>query len=174
MLIVAVLGLFFNIIQMKILDHDHGHGHGHGHGHSHEHDHDHEHGHDNEHDHDHGAHDHGAHAVHSINDDKKELLESLIPKSTPAPKTPGTPHQNINVTSAYLHVLGDLLMSVGVIIAAIVINIRPDWTIVDPLCTYLFSVIIMMTSVPVFRDCIMVLMEATPGNIDVDQLENDI
>jgi len=65
-------------------------------------------------------------------------------------------------------------MSVGVIIAAIVINIRPDWTIVDPLCTYLFSVIIMMTSVPVFRDCIMVLMEATPGNIDVDQLENDI
>ncbi len=33
MLIVAILGLFFNIIQMKILDHDHDHGHGHGHGH---------------------------------------------------------------------------------------------------------------------------------------------
>jgi zinc transporter 2 len=33
MLIVAIMGLFFNIIQMKILDHDHDHGHGHGHGH---------------------------------------------------------------------------------------------------------------------------------------------
>lgn len=65
-------------------------------------------------------------------------------------------------------------MSVGVIIAAIVINIWPNWTIVDPLCTYLFSIIIMGTSIPVFKDCILVLMEATPSNIDVDQLEQDI
>lgn len=37
MLIVSILGLFFNIIQMKILDHDHGHGHGHSHEHGHGH-----------------------------------------------------------------------------------------------------------------------------------------
>ena len=90
------------------------------------------------------------------------------------PKTPGTPHQNINVTSAYLHVLGDLLMSVGVIIAAVVIFIKPEWTIADPICTFLFSVIIMFTSVPVFKDCIMVLMEGTPPDVDVEKLENDI
>jgi zinc transporter 2 len=65
-------------------------------------------------------------------------------------------------------------MSVGVIIAAVVINIKPSWTLADPLCTYLFSVIIMCTSIPVFKDCILVLMEGTPGDIDIEQLETDI
>mmetsp|Transcript_24399 Transcript_24399/g.32662 ORF Transcript_24399/g.32662 Transcript_24399/m.32662 type:complete len:151 (-) Transcript_24399:761-1213(-) len=73
MLIVAVMGLIFNLIQMKILHsgdghyhlggehehdhdhghhhHDHGHSHGHGHGHSHGHDHGHAHGHGHGHDH---------------------------------------------------------------------------------------------------------------------------
>jgi Co/Zn/Cd efflux system component len=41
-------------------------------------------------------------------------------------------------------------MSVGVIIAAVIINIKPTWTLADPLCTYLFSVIIACTSIPVF------------------------
>ena len=104
-------------------------------------------------------------------ENRDDLRESLLPKK---PKTPMTPHQNINVTSAYLHVLGDLLMSIGVIIAAIIINYNPAWTIADPICTYVFSVVIMCTSVPVFKDCIMVLMEATPDEVDVEKLENDI
>lgn len=65
-------------------------------------------------------------------------------------------------------------MSVGVIIAAVIIYIEPSLTIVDPICTFLFSVIILGTSVPVFKDCIMVLMEATPSNIDIEKLENEI
>jgi cation diffusion facilitator family transporter len=76
--------------------------------------------------------------------------------------------ENINVTSAYLHVLGDMLMSVGVVIASIIIYINKDWKIVDPLCTYLFSVIICFTTIPVFKECIYVLLEATPENIDVE------
>lgn len=65
-------------------------------------------------------------------------------------------------------------MSVGVIIAAIVINVNPEWTIADPICTFVFSVVILFTSIPVFKDCIMVLMEATPDEIDVEKLESDI
>lgn len=65
-------------------------------------------------------------------------------------------------------------MSVGVIIAAILININETWTLADPLCTYLFSVIILFTSIPVFKDCAMVLMEATPAEIDGEKLETEI
>lgn len=78
------------------------------------------------------------------------------------------------MTSAYLHVLGDLLMSVGVIIAAVLININPDWILADPLCTYLFSVIIAFTSIPVFKDCMMVIMEASPDEIDMEKLEREL
>lgn len=65
-------------------------------------------------------------------------------------------------------------MSVGVIIAAVFIFFQPTWTIADPICTYVFSVIISFTSVPVFKDCIMVLMEGTPADVDIEKLENDI
>jgi len=65
-------------------------------------------------------------------------------------------------------------MSVGVIIAAVVINIKPTWTLADPLCTYLFSVIIACTSIPVFSDCMKVIMEASPDDVDLEELENDI
>lgn len=67
-----------------------------------------------------------------------------------------------------------MLMSVGVIIASVIIYLKPDWQIADPLCTYLFSIIICFTTVPVFRECIYVLLEAVPTGIDIDQLEEDI
>ena len=90
------------------------------------------------------------------------------------PSKPQEQASNINITSAYLHVLGDLLMSVGVIIAAVIINIKPEWTLADPLCTYLFSVIIACTSIPVFKDCMMVIMEASPDEIDLEKLEREL
>lgn len=102
--------------------------------HDHHHDHEHEHHHDHSHDH---SHDHGH---------KHEHQES----------------GNINLTSAYLHVLGDMLMSVGVVIASIIIYLKPEYHIADPLCTYLFSIIICVTTIPVFKECVNVMLEATP------------
>jgi zinc transporter 2 len=65
-------------------------------------------------------------------------------------------------------------MSVGVITAAVVIYFQPTWTLADPLCTYLFSIIIMCTSIPVFKDCVQVMMEGTPYQIELEKLEQDI
>lgn len=78
------------------------------------------------------------------------------------------------MTSAYLHVLGDMLMSVGVIIAAVVIYIKPELKIADPICTYLFSIIICFTTTPIFKECIFVLLEGTPSTINIEALEEDI
>lgn len=74
--------------------------------------------------------------------------------------------ENINVKAAIIHAVGDLLQSVGVIIAAIIITIWPEYKIVDPICTYLFSVIVMFTTIPVFKECISVLMEQQPDGLD--------
>lgn len=78
------------------------------------------------------------------------------------------------MTSAYLHVLGDMLMSVGVIIAAVIIYVNPSLNIADPICTYLFSVIVCFTTVPVFKECILVLLEGTPDTIKIEELEEDL
>lgn len=160
MLLTALAGLLFNIIQLAILGHGHAHGHGgHDHGHDHGHGHDHHH-----HGHTHGSsnqmtqplledhnHSHGHH--HHEHSDQK-----------------ASKHKNINVTAAELHVLGDLLNSVGVIIAAVIIFFFKSATIADPICTYVFSVIVFYQSVPVIKDCLHVLMEGSPDDYNTEEV----
>jgi divalent metal cation (Fe/Co/Zn/Cd) transporter len=67
-----------------------------------------------------------------------------------------------------VHLVGDLLQSIGVIIASIVIIFRPDFKIVDPICTFIFSVIVLFTTGPVFKECIQILMESSPKDVRTD------
>lgn len=82
--------------------------------------------------------------------------------------------RNINVESAYLHVLGDMLMSVGVIMAATIIYFKPNLWWFDPLCTFAFAVMILVTSYPTLKSCTDMLMECSPENIDASELEQEI
>lgn len=65
-------------------------------------------------------------------------------------------------------------MSVGVIIAAVIIAIWPSAKIADPICTYLFSVIVATTSFPVVKECVKVLMESTPHDVNTLELKDQI
>ena len=76
--------------------------------------------------------------------------------------------------AAFLHVLGDMLLSVGVIIAAALVYFFPSMWYADPCCTYLFSIIVFYTTIPIIKSIIEVLMEGTPKHIDSEQLRNDI
>lgn len=64
--------------------------------------------------------------------------------------------ENINVRAAFIHVLGDVLQSVGVFIAALVIYFKPDWAIADPICTFVFSVIVLFTTFTIMKDALLV------------------
>jgi Co/Zn/Cd efflux system component len=82
--------------------------------------------------------------------------------------TGGNDIDSMNIRAAYLHVLGDALQNIGVIIAAIVITIRPSWVIVDPMCTLLFAIIVVMTTKDLARDAFFVLMEGTPPALSLN------
>ncbi|KAK5972516.1 Zinc transporter 2 [Trichostrongylus colubriformis] len=77
---------------------------------------------------------------------------------------------NINVRAAFIHVLGDLVQSVGVLIAALIIFFKESWAIVDPICTLLFSVIVLCTTVYIMRDALVVLLEGRPNNIEFSRV----
>ncbi|KAE8733019.1 Detected protein of confused Function [Hibiscus syriacus] len=81
---------------------------------------------------------------------------------------------NINLQGAYLHVMADLIQSVGVMIAGAVIWIKPEWLIIDLLCTLIFSTFALSTTLPMLRDIFSILMERTPRDIDIDMLESGI
>ncbi|CAN1309554.1 Metal tolerance protein 1 [Linum perenne] len=86
----------------------------------------------------------------------------------------GHDHKNINVEGAYLHVLGDSIQSVGVMIGGGIIWYKPEWKIVDLICTLFFSVIVMGTTIKMLRNVLEVLMESTPREIDATKLEKGI
>jgi zinc transporter 2 len=76
--------------------------------------------------------------------------------------------KNINVDAAYLHVLGDMIMSIGVCIAAVIIYFFPEYRIADPICTFIFSIIVCVTVQPIIKNCINILMEGSPNEINVE------
>jgi zinc transporter 2 len=81
---------------------------------------------------------------------------------------------NLNVKAALIHVIGDLVQSIGVLIAAIVIYCQPSWHIADPICTFLFSILVVATTVPILRDCLSILLEQTPGSVNIADLSVDL
>lgn len=68
----------------------------------------------------------------------------------------------------------DLVQSIGVMIAAILIWVNPAYRAADPICTFLFSIVVVFTTVPIMRDTIRVLMEATPRGMDMDVIKSDL
>lgn len=68
----------------------------------------------------------------------------------------GKEAQNINVRAAYIHVLGDMVQSIGVFIAALIIYFKPEWSIADPICTFIFSIIVLFTTFAIIKDALLV------------------
>lgn len=83
----------------------------------------------------------------------------------------GRAKTNINVRAAYIHVIGDFLQSIGVFIAAIVIYFVPSAAIMDPICTFIFSILVLGTTIRILRDTMNVLMEGIPRDVSFDVVQ---
>jgi cobalt-zinc-cadmium efflux system protein len=82
-------------------------------------------------------------------------------------------HDNLNVKSAFLHVLGDMLASVAVIIGGLVMIFTGNY-IVDPIISALIGLIILKGAFNVVREGVNVILEGVPARIDYDTLSADI
>lgn len=80
---------------------------------------------------------------------------------------------SLNMRAAYLHVLGDLLGSLGVIIGGALLWWL-EWYPIDPIITLLFSLTILYGSGKIIKQSIMVLMEAAPQGIHLAKIEQDL
>lgn len=123
-------------------DHSHQH-HSHHHHESHN-DRKHESQHDHQHGHQHGHH-HGSHHGHS--------------------------HMNMNVRAAILHIIGDIIQSIGVLTAAIIIHFYPKYKMADPICTILFALLVFGTTYNIMTDAIHILMEGFPNEYTYDSVK---
>jgi len=85
----------------------------------------------------------------------------------------GGDRANLNVRAALLHVLGDLLGSIGAIAAAIVI-LATGWTPIDPILSILLTLLILRGAWDVTRRAGHVLMEGVPEGFDAAAMRADL
>lgn len=85
----------------------------------------------------------------------------------------GSEEKNLNVRAAALHVMGDLLGSVGAIVAALVI-MYTGWTPADPILSILVSLLVLRSGWALLRESLHELLEGAPASINVDRLARDI
>ncbi|XP_053942461.1 proton-coupled zinc antiporter SLC30A2 isoform X2 [Cuculus canorus] len=81
---------------------------------------------------------------------------------------------NASVRAAFIHVVGDLLQSVGVLIASYIIFFKPEYKYVDPICTFFFSALVLGTTLSILRDVLLVLMEGTPKGMDFNAVRETL
>jgi cobalt-zinc-cadmium efflux system protein len=81
--------------------------------------------------------------------------------------------ESLNVKGAYFEVLGDMLGSLGVIVAAVVVMLT-GWQLADPLIGAGIGVLILPRTWILLKQAIHILMEGTPPEIDMALLEKGL
>jgi zinc transporter 2 len=168
MLIMAVIGLVVNFALFGTLHHDHGHSHDHSHSHDHDRGHSgHRHSHDGP-----CNHDHNHHAPRLAGSD--EAVEAASRGQT-----------NLALDAAVIHIIGDIVQSLGVLLAALLIVWQPfdigytedgisHWYYADPMCTILFSFLVMFTTFRTTKQSISVLMHRVPEHVDLADFDTKL
>jgi cobalt-zinc-cadmium efflux system protein len=96
------------------------------------------------------------------------LLANLV--SAWALMRQGDVHGNLNVRSAYLHILGDALGSVGVLLAGLLI-ILFGWNWADPVISVTVSILVLRSAWGVISHTVHILMEGTPASVDIQKVK---
>lgn len=81
--------------------------------------------------------------------------------------------KTLNTRAALLHVMGDLLGSVAVLISGIIIYFT-NWTMIDPILSIFICILILISTISLLRESMLVLMEGTPSNIDFAKVSQTV
>lgn len=82
-------------------------------------------------------------------------------------------HDDLNVRSAWIHVISDALASLAVVVAGVLIAVY-DWLWTDPLGAFIIGVVIVYSAIGIIRDAWAVLMEAAPKDLNLDNIRTAI
>lgn len=81
--------------------------------------------------------------------------------------------KDLNVKGAYLHMAADALVSVGVLVAGIVIS-RTDWYIIDPIIGLIVAVVILISTWNLLHDSLRLTLDGVPTSINSQQVVESI
>lgn len=77
---------------------------------------------------------------------------------------------DLNIRSAYLHMLGDAVASLGVVIAGVIIAFT-SWYTADPIVSIIFAMLVLWSSWSIFTESIQMLLEGIPAGMELAKVE---
>ncbi|MBN1454027.1 MAG: cation transporter [Anaerolineales bacterium] len=80
---------------------------------------------------------------------------------------------DLNIRSAFLHLMGDVLSTIGAVVAGVIIRYT-NWNWLDPLVSVLIGILILWSAWSIIREALDILMESTPTDINMDAMVRDI
>ena len=84
----------------------------------------------------------------------------------------GSDH-DLNLRSAFVHLMGDVLSTIGAVIAGVLI-LFTGWDVLDPLVSVLIGVLILWNAWTILRETLDILLENAPRDVDMPSLTNDL
>ncbi len=81
--------------------------------------------------------------------------------------------RTLNIRAALLHVMGDILGSIAALVSGAVIYFT-KWLLIDPILSILIGILILISSISLLRESLLILMEAVPGHIDLQDVAADM
>lgn len=82
-------------------------------------------------------------------------------------------HHDLNVKGAFLHMAADTLVSVGVVVAAVIVKFT-NWFWLDPVISLVIAVIIFIGTWGLLRDAVNLSLDAVPKAVDYDEVKKFI
>ena len=85
----------------------------------------------------------------------------------------GARKENLNIRGVFYHMFADVISSIGIVIAAVVI-MYTGWTFIDPFVSIGISVIILFWAWGVLKDSTRILLETAPKGLNIDMISDDL
>ncbi|MGQ0772764.1 MAG: cation diffusion facilitator family transporter [Nitrososphaerota archaeon] len=82
-------------------------------------------------------------------------------------------HSNLNIRGSYVHVLGDLLSSIAVIVGAIIIQFT-NYFAIDAMVSIGIGILIIRSGIILCRECFHIFMEGTPHEIKISDISEEL
>ncbi len=80
---------------------------------------------------------------------------------------------DLNLRSAYFHLMGDVLSTLGAVVAGVIIFFT-DWNWLDPLVSVFIGLLILWNAWGILKETVDILLESTPRDVDMDAMIRDM
>lgn len=81
--------------------------------------------------------------------------------------------EDLNIKGAYLHMMADALVSIGVVVSGVIIHFT-GWNVIDPIVGLLVACVILISTLDLLRESVRLAVDGVPEGISVEEIRKRV